>query len=346
LALTKRGRILVALLVLLGVLSLPLLGGYIYLRSIGLYGGSDPGDRVEVTIAKGAGVNEIGQALEDAGVIESAFGFRLATFIGEGSESIQAGTYQIPSGLNARDALTFLVENPPEGPAVFEVTFREGAWLVDMAAALERDTGISSERFVDAATSGEVGSRYRPNGVDTLEGLLFPSTYEISEKDTAREVVELLAAQFEREANGIDLARRAGSVNLDPYEAIIVASMIEAETFLDEERPKVARVIYNRLNEGMMLGIDATVLYALGEHKQTLTSSDLDVDSPYNTRKVGGLPPTPIGAPSLASLEAALDPAEGDWLYYVLADCDGNHAFSTDYDDFLADKAAYQELEC
>ena len=337
---------MVAFVVLIGLLSLPLLGGYMYLRSIGLYGGSDPGQRVEVTIAKGASVNEIGQALEDAGVIDSAFGFRLATFIGEGWEKIQAGTYQVPSSLNARDALTFLVENPPEGPAVFEVTFREGAWLVDLAAVLERDTGKSSERFLDVATSGEVPSRYRPKGIDTLEGLLFPSTYEISEKDTAREVVEMLAGQFEREADGIDLARRATSVNLKPYEAIIVASMIEAETFRDEERAKVARVIYNRLNEGMMLGIDATVLYALGEHKQTLTSSDLDIDSPYNTRKVAGLPPTPIGAPGLASLEAALDPAEGDWLYYVLADCDGNHAFSTNYDDFLADKAAYQELDC
>jgi UPF0755 protein len=346
LALTKRGRIAVALAVLVGVLSLPVLGGYIYLRSIGLYGGSDPGERVEVTIPKGASVNEIGQELENAGVIESAFGFRLATFIGEGADEIQAGTYQIPSGLNARDALTYLVENPPEGPTTFEVTFQEGSWLVDMAAVLERDTGIPSDRFLKAATSGEVDSRYRPDDVDTLEGLLFPSTYEISEKNTAKEVVERLVTQFEREVGGIDLTRRAAAVNLDPYETIIVASMIEAETFLDEERPKVARVIYNRLNEGMMLGIDATVLYALGEHKQTLSSSDLDVDSPYNTRKVAGLPPTPIGAPGLASLEAALEPAEGDWLYYVLADCDGNHAFSTNYDDFLADKAAYQELDC
>ena len=108
----------------------------------------------------------------------------------------------------------------------------------------------------------------------------------------------------------------------------------------------IARVIYNRLQEGMPLGIDATVLYALGEHKSELSSDDLKIDSPYNTRIVTGLPPTPIGAPGLNSLEAALAPAEGEWLYYVLADCEGHHAFSTNYDDFLEDKAAYQSLSC
>jgi UPF0755 protein len=345
-ALTKRGRILVAVGLLIGLLALPLVGGFIYLRGIGLYGGSEAGHRVDVTISKGASVNEIGEALEAAGVIKSAFGFRLATFIGEGAESIQAGTYQVPTGLNARDALVFLVDNAPEGPAIFEVTFTEGSWLVDMGAALERDAGLSAKRFVGIATSGRVRSSFQPEGVDTLEGLLFPSTYEVSARETPRDVVEKLVRQFEQEVEGIDLGRRARAVNLTPYEAIIVASMIEAETFQDDERAKVARVIYNRLNEGMMLGIDATVLYALGEHKQSLSSSDLDVDSPYNTRKVAGLPPTPIGAPGIESLEAALEPARGDWLYYVLADCSGRHAFSDSYDDFLHDKAAYQGLDC
>jgi UPF0755 protein len=345
-ALTKRGRILVALTVLVGLLAVPLVAGYLYLRSIGLYGPSERGRRVDVTIPKGASANEVGDALEEAGVIKSAFGFRLATFVGEGSEQIQAGTYRVPTGLNARDALTFLVDHPPRGPSVFEVTFPEGSWLVDMAAVIERDTGMASTEFLQAATSGRVRARFLPDNVDTLEGLLFPSTYEISAKESPRDVVERLVRQFEEEAAEIDLAARARAANITPYEAVIVASMVEAETFQDEERGKVARVIYNRLNQGMMLGIDATVLYALGEHKESLSSSDLAVDSPYNTRKVAGLPPTPIGAPGLASLEAALEPADGDWLYYVLADCEGHHAFSATYDEFLADKAAYQNLDC
>jgi UPF0755 protein len=345
-ALTRRGRILVTLIVLACVVAVPLLAGYLYLLSIGLYGPSDPGRRVDVTIPKGASANEIGEALEEAGVIKSAFGFRLATFVGEESEEIQAGNYRVPTGLNARDALTFLVENPPEGPPVFEVTFPEGSWLVDMAAVMERDTGMPSSMFLQAATSGRVRSRYLPDDVDTLEGLLFPSTYEISTKESPRDVVERLVRQFQEEAAEIDMAERARAANITPYEAVIVASMVEAETFQDEERGKVARVIYNRLNQGMMLGIDATVLYALGEHKESLSASDLEVDSPYNTRKVVGLPPTPIGAPGLASLEAALEPEDGDWLYYVLADCEGHHAFSATYDDFLADKAAYQNLDC
>ena len=110
--------------------------------------------------------------------------------------------------------------------------------------------------------------------------------------------------------------------------------------------PKVAQVIYNRIRAGWMLGIDATVLYALGDRHAVLTQSALDVDSPYNTRRYANLPPTPIGAPGRASLEAALDPADGPWMYYVLADCDGNHAFSTTDAEFLEDKAHYQTLDC
>jgi UPF0755 protein len=135
-------------------------------------------------------------------------------------------------------------------------------------------------------------------------------------------------------------------MGISVYEAIIVASMIEAEASVAGDRDKIAAVIYNRLDEGMTLGIDATVLYAIGEHKEELTVSDLEVDSPYNTRKYPGLPPTPIGAPGSASLEAALNPADGTWLYYVLADCEGNHAFSTSYDEFLQNKENYLALEC
>jgi UPF0755 protein len=122
-----------------------------------------------------------------------------------------------------------------------------------------------------------------------------------------------------------------------------VASLVEEEAKTDGDRPKIARVIYNRVAEDMKLEIDATVPYALGMHKTELTQSDLEVDSPYNTRRYKGLPPTPIAAPGRASLEAALNPEEGPWIFYVLADAEGNHFFTDDYDEFLQKKEEGQE---
>jgi UPF0755 protein len=175
---------------------------------------------------------------------------------------------------------------------------------------------------------------------------LFPSTYQVIRKDDEAEVAQRLVDQMVDEVRKLDFEAKASSLGVTPYEALIVASMIEAEAKAPGDRDKIARVIYKRLEEGMQLGIDATVLYALGEHKGTLTNEDLAVDSPYNTRRVTGLPPTPIGAPGTNSLDAAVNPADGDWLYYVVSDCDGHHAFSESYDEFLQDKAAYQGLEC
>jgi UPF0755 protein len=247
--------------------------------------------------------------------------------------------------LTAGDALDDLLSQRPEGARFVNVTFPEGSWLVDFAAVLERDSHISRSSFMKLATSGKIRSKYQPRDIDTLEGLLFPSTYQIVKKDDARSVIERLVSEFEKRASNLNI-ENADALGITPYEAIIVASMIEAEAFVDEERAKIAAVIYNRLDQGIPLGIDATVLYALGEHKESLSQSDLEIDSPYNTRRVAGLPPTPIGSPGAKSLAAALEPAGGRWLYYVLADCDGNHAFSESYGEFLQDKAEYQSLEC
>lgn len=342
--LTRRGRIVSAFAVLIGLLVAGSLGAFLYLRSIGVNSASDPGPKVEVVIPSGASAAAIGEALQEKGVIESAFGFRVAAYLEGGAEKIQAGRYELPTGLSANDALAILVE---EGPVVefVNVTFPEGSWLSDFAGILEDKTHIDGDRFLRLTTSGKIESKYRPPNVETMEGLLFPSTYQIVERDTARSVAQRLAGEFEKQADKVDFSR-AEALGVTPYEAITIASMIEAEAALDEERPMIARVIYNRIEEGMELGIDATVQYAIGEHKEELTVSDLAVDSPYNTRKHPGIPPTPIGAPGLASLRAAIAPADGPWLYYVLNDCEGHHAFSASYDEFLANKDVYQSLEC
>ena len=343
-SLTRRGRVVTALLILLGLGLLAVLGGFLYLRSIGVNVDSDPGKPVELVIPTGSNSRDIGELLEEKGVIESAMGFRVAAYLDGGAEDIQAGRYEIPTGLSANDALAQLLE---DGPIVefVTVTFPEGSWLTDFARILDEKTHIDGKEFLKLVTTGKIESQYRPEGIDTMEGLLFPSTYQIVENDTAESVANRLAGEFEKQVESLDFSR-AEELGVTPYEAITIASMIEAEAALDEERPMVARVIYNRIAEEMELGIDATVQYAIGEHKEELTVSDLDVDSPYNTRKYPGIPPTPIGAPGKASLEAALEPADGPWLYYVLNDCEGHHAFSESYDEFLANKDVYLSLEC
>jgi UPF0755 protein len=343
-SLTRRGRVVAAFGVLLGLVGVAAIGGLLYVRSIGVNVDSEPGRKVEFVIPSGATSATIGDLLEEKGVIDSATGFRVAAYLDGGAEDIQAGRYRISTGLSANDALAALLD---QGPIVefVTVTFPEGSWLTDFARILDEKTHIDGDEFLDIVTSGNVDSKYRPPEVDTMEGLLFPSTYQIVENDDAASVAQRLASEFEKQVGSLDFSA-AEDLGVTPYQAITIASMIEAEAALDEERPMVARVIYNRIDQEMMLGIDATVQYAIGEHKEELTSTDLDVDSPYNTRRFTGIPPTPIGAPGQASLEAALAPADGPWLYYVLNDCEGHHAFSESYDEFLANKEVYQGLEC
>lgn len=342
-SLTRRGKITVALLVLAGIVGAASLGGYLYLRSQGAFGSSEPGRPIEIVVPEGASALEIGRLLESKGVIRSMLAWRVALFLEGGGEAIEAGKYDLFTDMTAPDALALL----SKGATVdfVTVTFPEGSWVTDFVRIVGKKTHVSSEDFTAALGSGEVTSKLLPKGIDTLEGLLFPSTYQVIDKDTAVTLAQRIADEFEKQVASVDFSRiqRKG---YSVYDAIIIASMIEAEAKVPSERRKIASVIYNRLEVGEKLGIDATVLYALGEHKEGLTSSDLGIDSPYNTRLHAGLPPTPIGAPGLESLRAAADPAPGDLFFYVVADCAGHHAFSETSAQFARDKAAYQALDC
>lgn len=344
-SLTRRGKILTLLLVLVLLLSLPALAGTLYLRSIGVYGSSSPGDTVVVLIPKGSSAGEVGDILDEKGVIRSALGFRIRAYLDGGFEDIQAGRYEIAQGLTAADALNALIDQGPQAEDSVTVTFPEGSWLKDFATILGRETDLKERRFLKLVTDGGVTSPLLPDDVKILEGLLFPSTYEIGSKEDERAVAQKLVAEMEDQLDAAHFSD-VEDLGVSRYEGLTIASMVEAEAKVDSDRAKIARVIYNRLEEGMMLGIDATVSYALGEHKTSLTETDLAVDSPYNTRLVAGLPPTPIGAPGAASLKATAHPADGAWLYYVVSDCEGHHAFSESNDEFLSNKALYQGLDC
>ena len=303
----------------------------------------DPGPEVAAfTIPSESSTSDIADLLHQQGIITNATVFEWYVRLTDSGAQFQAGEYD---RMHENSAMGDVVDRLKEGPLPpRDVSFlvREGLWLSETRDLILQDFPRITPEALDAALTS-VHDVFQPEGSDDLEGFLFPATYEIPEAETDDptaiitrmvEAFDQVAAETGLAAAPTTLAGVAGDRVISPYEALIVASLVESEAKVPEDRAKIARVIYNRLDQGMTLGIDATVLYALGERTDSLTSSQLDVDSPYNTRKNTGLPPTPINSPGRASIEAALNPAEGDWTYYVLTDTDGSHYFTDDYDDF------------
>jgi UPF0755 protein len=328
----SRGRAGRGLLIFLLVLILAGTGvavGYRYAT-----GASGPSRPVAVDIPNGATAEDVGGILKDAGVVRSSLAFRLAAQLRGVGSSLQAGTYDLLTNMTVSEALEAL----DGGPVVetVEATFPEGLELAEAADLAAESLGLDAPTFLDLATSGEFHlPPYLPEDTGTVEGFLFPKTYEFPIDVDETEVIGRLLAQFEREAGTLEWSV-AEDLGMTPYEIVVVASMIEREARIPEDRPKVSAVIYNRLREGMPLQIDATIQYALPEANRLLTEEDYEFESPYNTYLHAGLPPTPISSPGLASLQAALQPAEEDFLYFVVVDPEtGRHAFAETYDEFL-----------
>jgi peptidoglycan lytic transglycosylase G len=269
-------------------------------------------------------------------VITSAQIFRMYLKLRGGPETVQAGEYELRTNLSMGDARAAL----RRGPSVKfdKLTIPEGLTLEQIADRVGALPGRNRDRFLAAARSGAVRSKWQPPGHTNLEGLLFPDTYLVTDKEDDTAILRRLVGRFDQVADEVGLGSAAAPTGLGPYQLIVAASLVESEAKVKEDRPLIASVISNRLQKGMKLQIDATVLYAIG-HKDKVLYSDLDVDSPYNTYKIDGLPPTPISAAGKASLEAMLHPADTPYLYYVLSDKSGKHAFATTSSEFEALKA-------
>ena len=297
----------------------------------------EPGRAVTLEIAPGETAAQIARDLHDAGVVASAAEFERVVLEARASSRLQAGVYELVTGMDAEAVLAVLVEGP-EGAEVYRLTIIEGLTIGQMLESIERQTGFTFDELTLPLLDGTVTSALLPVEPEELrdwEGLLFPDTYEFVAEATAEDILTRLAATAEERVASVDWTFLEDR-GMTPYDGIIIASLIEKEVVIDEERPLVASVVFNRLDAGMKLQIDATVIYALGAVPDGgLSLADLEVNSPYNTYVIDGLPPTPISGVRVASLRAAASPEENDFLFYLVTDEDGHHTFTSDFEEFL-----------
>jgi len=283
----------------------------------------DPGRAVRVEVKRGWGVHEIGDALQGRGVVGSSLAFQLYARL-SGKGPFQAGAYDLRERMGASAAADALARASKQDYR--KLALPPGLTLETIATRVGKVPGLSATKFLAVARANVVRSRYEPPTVTSLEGLTAPDTYYVSKGEDETALLRILVKTFD--ARG---AKAGLDASPDPYRAITIASLIQTEAKLDEDRPLIAAVVENRLRDAMPLQIDATVLYARGSRRGPLTDADFHHDSPYNTYLVKGLPPTPISTVSTASLTAAAHPASVPYKFYVLIDANGKHAFATTY---------------
>src|SRR4051794_27828205 len=292
---------------------------------------------VVVTIPKGASASQIGSLLADRGVVDSSFFFGLRARLSGKRGELRSGRITLRKDMSYGSALEALTTAPAVAKTV-KLTIPEGRSRHEIVP-LVKQLGLKGSYL--AATNRSPRALGGPRSAHNLEGYLFPATYQLRPGANVRALVKQQLATFRSAFSKVNL-RYARHKNLTRYDVLIIASMIEREAQLPGDRPLIAAVIYNRLHRGMPLGIDATLRYALNDWTHPLRVSQLQSNSPYNTRTHQGLPPTPIRNPGLSSLQAAAHPAHKPYLFYVVKPCgNGGHAFSSTEAQFQADVAKY-----
>jgi UPF0755 protein len=313
----------------------------------------DGSGKVVVKIPKGASVGEVGELLERKGVISGGFIVDGSTFFqarvtlsGDRSNLI-AGKHVMQKDMSYGDAIDALTKEskPVEAakPGVIDVTIPEGQSRPITAKLLKED-GIKGN-YLKATKKSKVlnPEEYGGKNVKTLEGFLYPDTWEYNTRKPVKNLVALQLQDFKKKIKKVNM-KYAKSKNLTVFDVVTIASMIEREAGVPKQRKLVSSVIYNRLREGMTLGIDSTIRFATGNYEKPLTQSELESESPYNTRTHAGLPPGPINSPGLAALNAAAHPAKTQFLFYVNNPNSCNElAFAKNEEEFLADAARYEQ---
>ena len=311
--------VVVVLVVVVGGLVLVLDGG----GSV-----ADDGQPVVVEIPEGTGASQVGDLLAEQGVIGSPLAFKILARFDDRADEIRPGSYELAPGASTSEILETLSAAPPAAPT-FEVLVPEGLTVEQTLQRIADAEGspftVEQLRaaFAGVAVPAWVPVQSLPEGAEPFEGLLFPATYEFVVDADPQEILGEMVGLTEQ------TVAEVVPQGADPYHALTIASLIEREARLREEQPIISSVIHNRLAEPMRLQIDASVLYALGGHKDRVLYEDLEVDSPWNTYRYDGLPPTPIAAPGRSALEAAVSPAATEFLFYVVSDPEtGAHVFA------------------
>lgn len=315
------------------LLALMVLSGFEYWRDAGVPVSIDGERTVTVTVKPDMTVKEIGEMLCQNGIIHSAAFFRITARVRGVENALQAGDYALSAGMNMTDILDRLVR----GDNVYrQLTIPEG-YNVEQIAKLLAEQGLGDGAVFKSLARKVAPYDYmvrQPEIIYPVEGYVFPDTYRIAPGMTEEAVLQLLVANFDKKLTA-DMRERAKTLGLSLHQVVTLASLVEKEAKLDEERPVIAGVFYNRLKQGMPLQSCPTVQYILGYPKAEITIADTQIASPYNTYQNSGLPPGPIASPGMASLRAALYPADTPYLYFVAAK-DGAHRFSQTYEEHLA----------
>ncbi len=345
----KTVLLILLIIFLLGAVAAGGAGYYVY-RSLQPMAQGEP---VEVSIPSGTGSAGIAKLLEDKGIIRSGMVFSGYLKVKQEGGRFQAGNYQLAPGMTLAEITDKLNRGDVIKEEMIRFTIPEGYTVLQIADKLAADGIVNKESFLALAadatkwTQAWVKSipdnnqlRYR------LEGYLFPETYEMKKESTEQAILERLLSEWERKQKSLPQGWEAqlDKLGLDLHGILTVASLVEREVAVDEERPLVAGVIYNRLKQKMPLQIDATVQYLFDKQKERLFEKDLQTQSPYNTYLNSGLPPGPIASPGLLSIKAALYPEETKYLFYVTKkDGSGRHLFAETFEEHKKNNAASKQ---
>ncbi|MBI2691473.1 MAG: endolytic transglycosylase MltG [Solirubrobacterales bacterium] len=326
---------------LFALVALVILGGWFLLSVFQPFAGDGKGSgTVPVTIPKGSNVAAIGEQLAAKKVVPSArsFGWR-AKWSGK-VENFKAGRYIFAVGMSYSAAMDLLAKGPNAGTTTLAVPEGRSRWEV---AQQVKEHGLNGDYMIATESSRLINLRRygAPAGTSSLEGFLFPATYELASASNVNKLVPQQVTAFERNIGAVNMSY-AKKKNLTVFDVVTIASLIDREVSLARERKIVAGVIYNRLKQGIPLGIDATSRFETRNWTKPLTNAVLKKDTPYNTRINKGLPPGPIGSPGLAAMKAAARPAITNYLYYVANPCKpGTHTFTKTFEEFNAAAARY-----
>ncbi|RAU96404.1 endolytic transglycosylase MltG [Paenibacillus sp. YN15] len=342
----KTALLILLILLLLGAMAAGGVGYYVYRSLLPM----EAGEPVEVSIPSGTGSAAIAKLLEEQGIIKNGLIFSAYLKVKHEGDRFQAGNYQLAPGMTLAEITDKLNRGDVIKEEMIRFTIPEGYTVLQIAEKLAADGIVNKDSFLALANdSGKwtypwitsipsnAQLRYR------LEGYLFPETYEMKKESTEQAILERMLAEWDKKQKSLPQGWEAqmDKLGLDLHGILTVASLVEREVAVDEERPLVAGVIYNRLKQKMPLQIDATVQYLFDKQKERLFEKDLQTQSPYNTYLNPGLPPGPIASPGLLSIKAALFPEETKYLFYVTKkDGSGGHLFAETFEEHKKNNAA------